>query len=98
MSFAKRSQFIAFNSELDNLIEGPSADLSGAGASGPERIDGAHHVPELSNDGPRDSDLGANQIQGCFLEDSLGFDEAALSGAERMAPLIIGRPDPKGHR
>src|SRR5271154_2428701 len=46
-----------------------------------------------------DSLLGANQIQGCFWEAVLGvMDRLALSEAawERMAPLIIGRPDQKG--
>ena len=47
----------------------------------------------------RDSLLGANQIQGCFWEAILGvMDRLVLSDAvwERMAPLIIGRPDQKG--
>ena len=46
-----------------------------------------------------DSLLGANQIQGCFWEAVLGVkDRLVLSDAtwERMAPLIIGRPDQKG--
>src|SRR3984957_8498764 len=46
-----------------------------------------------------DSLLGANQIQGCFWEAVLGvMDRLVLSDAawERMAPLIIGRPDQKG--
>lgn len=43
--------------------------------------------------------LGANQIQGCFWQAVLGvMDRLVLSDAawERMAPLIIGRPDQKG--
>ena len=47
----------------------------------------------------KDSLLGANQIQGCFWEAVLGvMDRLVLSDAawERMAPLIIGRPDQKG--
>jgi transposase len=47
----------------------------------------------------RDSLLGVNQIQGCFLEGALGvMDRLMLSDAawERMVPLIIGRPDQKG--
>ena len=47
----------------------------------------------------KDSLLGANQIQGCFWEAVLGVkDRLVLSDAawERMAPLIIGRPDQKG--
>ena len=49
----------------------------------------------------KDSLLGANQIQGCFLGGSLGCDGAVSFerrgvGWERMAPLIIGRPDQKG--
>ena len=47
----------------------------------------------------RDSLLRANQIQGCFWEAVLGvMDRLVLSDAawERMAPLIIGRPDQKG--
>jgi len=47
----------------------------------------------------RDSLLGANQIQGCFWEAVLGvMERLVLSDAawERMAPLIIGRPDQKG--
>ena len=47
----------------------------------------------------KDSLLGANQIQGCFWEAALGvMDRLVLSDAawERMAPLIIGRPDQKG--
>ncbi len=43
-----------------------------------------------------DSLLGANQIQGCFWEAVLGvMDRLVLSEAawERMAPLIMGRPD-----
>ena len=46
-----------------------------------------------------DSLLGANQIQGCFWEAVLGvMARLVLSDAawERMAPLIIGRPDQKG--
>src|ERR1700722_12574480 len=46
-----------------------------------------------------DSLLGANQIQGCFWEAVLGvMDRLVLSEAawERMAPLIMGRPDQKG--
>src|SRR5271169_4572118 len=46
-----------------------------------------------------DSLLGANQIQGCFWEAVLGvMDRLVLSDAawERMASLIIGRPDQKG--
>jgi putative transposase len=46
-----------------------------------------------------DSLLGGNQIQGCFWEAVLGvMDRLVLSDAawERMAPLIIGRPDQKG--
>src|SRR6202042_3949048 len=46
-----------------------------------------------------DSLLGANQIQGCFWEAVLGvMDRLVLSDAawERMAALIIGRPDQKG--
>jgi hypothetical protein len=35
--------------------------------------------------------LGANQVQACFLE-RLVLSDAAW---ERMAPLIIGRPDQK---
>jgi len=47
----------------------------------------------------KDSLLGANQIQDCFWEAVLGvMDRLVLSDAawERMAPLIIGRPDQKG--
>ena len=47
----------------------------------------------------KDSLLGANQIQDCFWEAILGvMDRLVLSDAawERMAPLIIGRPDQKG--
>src|SRR5882724_4105250 len=47
----------------------------------------------------KDSLLGANQIQGFFWEAVLGVkDRLVLSDAswERMAPLIIGRPDQKG--
>ena len=47
----------------------------------------------------KDSLLGANQIQSCFWEAALGvMDRLVLSDAtwERMAPLIIGRPDQKG--
>ncbi len=47
----------------------------------------------------RDSFLGANQIQSCFWEAVLGvMERLVLSDAawERMAPLIIGRPDQKG--
>jgi transposase len=47
----------------------------------------------------KDSLLGANQIQGCFWEAALGvMDRLVLSDAawERIAPLIIGRPDQKG--
>ena len=47
----------------------------------------------------KDSLLGANQIQGCFWEAVLGvMERLVLSDAawERMAPLIIGRPDQKG--
>src|ERR1700722_5631863 len=47
----------------------------------------------------KDSLLGANQIQGCFWEAVLGVkSRLVLSDAawERMAPLIIGRPDQKG--
>ena len=47
----------------------------------------------------KDSLLGANQIQSCFWEAVLGvLDRLVLSDAgwERMAPLIIGRPDQKG--
>ena len=47
----------------------------------------------------KDSLLGANRIQGCFWEAVLGvMDRLVLSDAawERMAPLIIGRPDQKG--
>src|SRR5271170_3289797 len=46
-----------------------------------------------------DSLLGGNQIQGCFWEAVLGvMDRLVLSDAawERMALLIIGRPDQKG--
>src|SRR5271169_897719 len=45
-----------------------------------------------------DSLLGANQIQGCFWEAVLGVkDRLVLRDAtcERIAPLIIGRPDQK---
>ena len=47
----------------------------------------------------KDSLLGANQIQGCLWGGSLGvMDRLVSSDAtwERMAPLIIGRPDQKG--
>jgi putative transposase len=47
----------------------------------------------------KDSLLGANQIQGCFGEAVLGvMDRLVLSDAawERMAPLILGRPDQNG--
>ena len=47
----------------------------------------------------KDSLLGANQIQGSFGEAALGvMDRLVLSDVawERMAPLIIGRPDQKG--
>jgi transposase len=47
----------------------------------------------------KDSLLGANQIQSCFWEAVLGVkSRLVLSDAawERMAPLIIGRPDQKG--
>jgi hypothetical protein len=52
----------------------------------------------------KDSLFGANQIQGCFgrqpcWEAVLGvMERLVLSDAawERMAPLIIGRPDQKG--
>jgi Putative transposase of IS4/5 family (DUF4096) len=47
----------------------------------------------------KDSLLGANQIQGFFWEAVLGvMERLVLSDAawERMAPLIIGRPDQKG--
>jgi putative transposase len=47
----------------------------------------------------KDSLLGANQIQGFFWEAALGVTgRLVLSDAawERMAPLIIGRPDQKG--
>ena len=61
----------------------------------------------LSGDGPlglgsvdsKDSLLVANQIQGFFWEAVLGvMDRLVLSDAawERIAPLIIGRPDQKG--
>jgi hypothetical protein len=46
----------------------------------------------------KDSLLGANQIQSCFWEAVLGvMDRLVLSDAawERMAPLMIGRPDQK---
>jgi hypothetical protein len=45
-----------------------------------------------------DSLLGGNQIQGWFWEAVLGVDRFVLSDAawERMAPLVIGRPDQKG--
>src|SRR5215470_8277331 len=47
----------------------------------------------------RDSHLRANQIQDFFWEQVLSvMDRLVLSDAawERMAPLIIGRPDQKG--
>ena len=47
----------------------------------------------------KDSLLGANQIQDCFWEAVLSVrNRLVLSDAawERMAPLIIGRPDQKG--
>ena len=47
----------------------------------------------------KDSLLGANQFQGFFWEAVLGvMERLVLSDAawERMAPLIIGRPDQKG--
>jgi putative transposase len=47
----------------------------------------------------KDSLLRANQIQGFFWEAFLGvMERLVLSDAawERMAPLIIGRPDQKG--
>jgi transposase len=47
----------------------------------------------------KDSLLSANQIQGFFWEAALGvMDRLVLSDVawERMAPLIIGRPDQKG--
>jgi hypothetical protein len=49
--------------------------------------------------GPLDSLEAANQIQGCFLGGS--FRRDGLLGIERgawdrMAPLIIGRPDLRG--
>ena len=47
----------------------------------------------------RDSLLGSNQIQSCFWEAALGvMDRLVFSDAawERMALLIIGRPDQKG--
>jgi putative transposase len=47
----------------------------------------------------KDSLLGANQIQDFFREAVLGvMERLVLSDAarERMAPLIIGRPDQKG--
>jgi Putative transposase of IS4/5 family (DUF4096) len=62
-------------------------------------------LPPLSSGGAlggvdsKDSLLGANQIQDCFWEAALGvMDRSVLSDAawERMAPLIIGRPDQKG--
>ena len=56
-------------------------------------------MPRLGGVDSKDSLLGANQIQGCFWEAVLGVkDRLVLSDAtwERMAPLIIGRPDQKG--
>jgi len=47
----------------------------------------------------KDSLLSANQVQGCFWEAALGvMDRLVLSDVawERMAPLIICRPDQKG--
>jgi hypothetical protein len=43
--------------------------------------------------------LGANQIQGCFWGGGLGCDGTVgfkRCSWERIAPLIIGRPDQKG--
>ena len=56
-------------------------------------------VGSLGGVDSKDSLLGENQIQGFFLEAALGvMDRLVLSDAawERMAPLIIGRPDQKG--
>jgi transposase len=56
-------------------------------------------VAALGGVDSKDSLLGANQIQDCFWEAVLGvMDRLVLSDAawERMAPLIIGRPDQKG--
>src|SRR5258705_8039249 len=60
-----------------------------------------HVVPANALGGvdSKDSLLGANQIQDCFWEAVLGvMERLILSDAawERMAPLIIGRPDQKG--
>src|SRR6266850_1654611 len=55
--------------------------------------------PALGGVDSKDSLLGANQIQDCFWEAVLGvMERLILSDAawERMAPLIIGRPDQKG--
>ena len=59
----------------------------------------AARVEGLGGVDSKDSLLGANQIQGCFWEAALGvMDRLVLTDAawERMAPLIIGRPDQKG--
>src|SRR3979409_2245837 len=56
-------------------------------------------IKRLGRVDSKDSLLGANQIQGCFREAVLGvMNRLVLSDAawERMAPLIIGRPDQKG--
>ena len=57
------------------------------------------HADGLGGVDSKDSLLGANQIQSCFWEAVLGVkSRLVLSDAawERMAPLIIGRPDQKG--
>jgi putative transposase len=69
-------------------------NLTGALAIRSEQFQGV-----LGSVDSKDSLLGANQIQGCFWEAVLGvLERLVLSDAawERMAPLIIGRPDQKG--
>src|SRR5258706_14228580 len=67
--------------------------------SGPGQNPAFDYALALGSVDSRDSLLGANQIQGCFWEAVLGvMERLVLSDAawERMAPLIIGRPDQKG--
>src|SRR5258708_26830731 len=56
-------------------------------------------IKSLGGVDSKDSHLRANQIQGFFWEAVLGVMERLVlsdTAWERMAPLIIGRPDQKG--
>lgn len=84
---------------------GPGPPAAGRGLAFPESRTGRPQrraridKDALGGVDSRDSLLGANQIQGFFWGAVLGvMERLVLAAWERMAPLLMGRPDQKGVR